>query len=61
MKKHNKREFTPYIFGCVYYLYNPNLANLYHVEEIASTFYTAKSKPWGLFIQGYRKEKEATK
>jgi hypothetical protein len=45
----------------VYYLHRPTLAKLYTVEEIASTFYTPKSKPWGLFIEGYQKEKEQDK
>ena len=61
MRLETKRDFTPYAFGCVYYLYRPTLAKLYTVEEIASTFYTPKSKPWGLFIEGYQKEKEQDK
>jgi hypothetical protein len=57
MKVDSRRNFTPYAFGCVYYLYRPSLAKLYPVEEIATTFYTPKSKPWGLFIEGYETEK----
>jgi hypothetical protein len=56
MNPDKKREFTPYAFGCVYFQSNRTAANLYTVEEIASTFYTPKSKPWGLFIEGFKKE-----
>lgn len=56
-----KREFTPYAFGCAYFQANKNIINLYKLEEIASTFYTPKSKAWGYFVEGFTKELELLK
>ena len=58
MNPDKKREFTPYAFGVAYAEANPwLLKNLYEIEEIASTFYTPKSKAWGFFIEGFNKVK----
>lgn len=51
-----KREFTPYAFGCAYFQANKKIIELYELEEIASTFYTPKSKAWGFFMEGMKKE-----
>lgn len=51
-----KREFTPYVFGCSYFRANERITELYEFEEIASTFYTYKSKSWKFFLEGMQKE-----
>ena len=56
MNPDSKREFTPYAFGCAYFQANKNLIEHYELEEIASTFYTRKSKAWGFFMEGMQKE-----
>ena len=56
MNANKKREFTPYAFGVVYFQSNRTAIDLYTIEEIASTFYTPKSKAWGFFIEGFKKE-----
>jgi len=56
MNPDRKREFTPYAFGCSYFEANKRIVELYEFEEIASTFYTPKSKAWGFFLEGMKKE-----
>jgi hypothetical protein len=59
MNPEKKREFTPYAFGIAYAEANPwVLQNHYTVEEVASTFYTPKSKSWIFFVEGFTKVKE---
>lgn len=55
MNVNKKQEFTPYSFGIAYAEANPNSANLWPIEEIASTYYTPKSKSWLFFIDGMEK------
>lgn len=56
MNPDKKREFTPYAFGVVYAQVHPWAKDHYSAREIASTFYTPKSKAWGFFIEGLQKE-----
>ena len=59
MNPEKKREFTPYAFGIAYAEANPwVLQNHYTVEEVASTFYTPRSKSWIFFVEGFTKVKE---
>ena len=56
MNPDSKREFTPYAFGCSYFKVHKRILELDEFEEIASVFYTPKSKAWGFFLEGMQKE-----
>lgn len=58
MNVDKKREFTPYCFGIAYAEANPKARNYSTLEEIASTFYTPKSKSWFLFMEGMDKVRQ---
>jgi hypothetical protein len=47
-----KQEETAYTFGRHYAYVHPNMTKKYERKEIASTFYTPKSKVWYAFIRG---------
>jgi len=55
MNVNSKREFTPYSFGIAYAEANPSSPELWPITEIASTYYTPKSRSWQLFIEGMEK------
>ena len=50
--KVSKQEDTAYSFGRYYAYVNPSITKNYERKEIASTFYTPKSKVWYAFIRG---------
>lgn len=47
-----KQEQTAHTFGMHYAYVNPSMTKHYERKEIASTFYTPKSKVWYAFIRG---------
>lgn len=47
-----KQEETAYTFGMHYAYVHPNITKHWERKEIASTFYTPKSKVWYAFIRG---------
>jgi len=47
-----KQEETAHTFGMHYAYVNPSMTKHYERKEIASTFYTPKSKVWYAFIRG---------
>lgn len=47
-----KQETTAHTFGMHYAYVNPSMTKHYERKEIASTFYTPKSKVWYAFIKG---------
>ena len=55
MNVDKKREFTPYCFGIAYAEANPKARSYSTLEEIASTFYTPKTKSWLFFMEGMEK------
>ena len=50
--KVSKQEDTAYSFGRYYAYVNPSITKNYERKEIASIFYTPKSKVWYAFIRG---------
>jgi hypothetical protein len=47
-----KQEETAHTFGMHYAYVHLNITKNYERKEIATTFYTPKSKPWFAFIRG---------
>jgi len=47
-----KQEETAHTFGMHYAYVHLNITKNYERKEIATTFYTPKSKPWYAFIRG---------
>jgi len=47
-----KQEETAHTFGMHYAYVHPNMTKNYERKEIATTFYTPKSKVWYAFIRG---------
>ena len=47
-----KQEETAHTFGMHYAYVHPSMSKNYERKEIASTFYTPKSKVWYAFIRG---------
>jgi len=47
-----KQEETAYTFGMHYAYVHPSITKHWERKEIASTFYTSKSKVWYAFIRG---------
>ena len=47
-----KQEQTAHTFGMHYAYVNPSMSKNWERKEIASTFYTPKSKVWYAFIRG---------
>lgn len=47
-----KQEETAHTFGMHYAYVHPSMTKRYERKEIASTFYTPKSKVWYAFIKG---------
>jgi hypothetical protein len=50
--KITKQEETAHTFGMHYAYVHPSMLRNYERKEVASTFYTPKSKPWFAFIRG---------
>ena len=48
----SKQEETAHTFGMHYAYVHPNMTKNYERKEIATTFYTPKSKVWYAFIRG---------
>lgn len=53
-----KQEETARIFGQHYAYVNPSITKNYERKEIASTFYTPKSKVWYAFIRGMERHEQ---
>lgn len=62
MNMNKKREFTPFSHGVSFAEANPQeMGEDYCPEEIASFYYTRKSKSWGFFIEGLNRVKNRPK
>ena len=53
-----KQEETARIFGQHYAYVHPSITKNYERKEIASTFYTPKSKVWYAFIRGMERHEQ---
>lgn len=53
-----KQEETAHTFGMHYAYVNPSMTKHYERKEIASTFYTPKSKVWYAFIRGMERHEQ---
>jgi len=53
-----KQEETAHTFGMHYAYVHPSMSKNYERKEIASTFYTPKSKVWYAFIRGMERHEK---